>query len=74
MESAVLSWIGEFGIWAGLFIWLLLNTMKENKTREEKLYKTIQENQSVINKLADSLNVVKEIKEDLEEIKSGLGK
>lgn len=74
MDTTVISWIGEFGIWAGLFIWLLLTTMKENKTREEKLYKTIDENQSVINKLADSLNVVKEIKEDLEEIKSGLGK
>lgn len=74
MDTTVISWIGEFGIWAGLFIWLLLTTMKENKVREEKLYKTIDENQSVINKLADSLNVVKEIKEDLEEIKSGLGK
>lgn len=71
MESALLTWIGEFGIWAGLFIWLLLTTMKENKSREEKLYKTINENQSIINKLANSLEIVKEIKEDLEDIKSG---
>ena len=50
------------GIWAVLFLGLLLHQLKENATREKKY-------QDTIYKLADRLSVVEDIKQDIEEIK-----
>lgn len=50
------------GIWSVLFLALLIYQLKDSRTREEKYQKTIEN-------LSTSLQVVKEVKEDVEDIK-----
>lgn len=47
------------GAFAGLFLWLLFDTRKDSKQREEKYQKTIET-------LADKLNIVKSIEEKID--------
>ena len=70
MENELLKTIVSQGAWAMLFVWLLIDTRKESKTREEKLQNVINKNQEVISELAEKFNVVEDIKEDVKEIKS----
>lgn len=72
MESEILKTVASQGIWALLFVWMLFKTMKENKLREDKMNETIDGNQLVIQSLAKSLEMVNEIKKDVEEIKGGI--
>lgn len=72
MEGELLKTIVSQGSWAVLFVWLLIDTRKESKIREEKLQTVINKNQEVISELAEKFNVVEDIKEDVEEIKSNL--
>lgn len=72
MENEIFKNIVSQGAWAILFVWLLIDTRKESKTREEKLQNIINKNQEVIGELADKFNVVEDIKEDVEEIKTKL--
>lgn len=51
---------------AGLFVWLLLDTNKKNADRETKYQETI-------NKLAEKITVIEDVKEDVKEIKNILG-
>ncbi len=53
------------GIWAVLFLMLLVFQLKDSKTRENKYQQTIEN-------LGNALQVVKEVKEDVEEIKQTL--
>lgn len=50
------------GAFAVLFVWLFMDTRKENKERESRYQETI-------NKLADKIGVVEEIREDVQAIK-----
>lgn len=70
MEYELLKTIVSQGAWAMLFVWLLIDTRKESKTREEKLQNVINKNQEVISELAEKFDVVEDIKEDVKEIKS----
>ena len=49
----------SFGV---LFVWLLLDTNKKNEQREEKY-------QNIIDNLSVSINVINDVKEDVNEIK-----
>lgn len=69
METEILKTIVSQGAWAILFVWLLIDTRKESKTREEKLQSIINKNQEVISELAEKFNVVEDIQEDVSEIK-----
>lgn len=69
MESELFKTIISQGAWAVLFVWLLMDTRKESKTREERLQNVINKNQEVISDLADKFEVVESIKEDVKEIK-----
>ena len=69
MEAEILKTIVSQGAWAVLFVWLLIDTRKESKTREEKLQNIINKNQEVISELAEKFNVVEDIQEDVSEIK-----
>lgn len=69
METEILKTIVSQGAWAILFVWLLIDTRKESKTREEKLQNIINKNQEVISELAEKFNVVEDIQEDVSEIK-----
>lgn len=49
---------------------LVEDTRIESKEREDKMQKTIDKNQDIIGELANKLNVVQEVKEDVEQIKT----
>jgi predicted nuclease with TOPRIM domain len=74
MESEILKIIVSQGSWAVLFVWLLMDTRKESKTREEKLQEIISKNQTVISELAEKFDVVENIQEDVKDIKVKLEK
>lgn len=63
MENEVIKNIATQGAWALLFVWLLFYVLKENSKRESNYQQTI-------NKLADKLSMVEDIKEDVKEIKA----
>lgn len=66
--SVILSLVSESGVWAMLFVSLLIILIKSNNKREEKY-------QNIIDKLGNSLKKVEAIKEDVEDLKfySGIG-
>ena len=47
---------------AALFVWLLIDTNKKNQAREEKY-------QGTIDKLAENIGLIQDVKEDVEEIR-----
>ena len=63
MWEKLLSLAISDGIWAVLFLALLIYQLKDSKTREQKYQKTIEN-------LSTSLQVVKEVKEDVHQIKT----
>ncbi|EGT3617579.1 bacteriocin [Clostridium perfringens] len=65
MEKEVFTQIATNGAFAALFVWLLYDTRKESRERENKL-------NNLIDKLADKFNVVEDIKEDVDIIKEHL--
>ena len=74
MENEVFKIIVSQGSWAVLFVWLLIDTRKESKVREEKLQGIINKNQEVISELADKFDVVEDIQSDVTDIKMKLDK
>lgn len=66
MEETIFKTIISQGAWALLFVWLLFDSRKDSKQREEKYINTI-------DKLTDKISIVQDIKEDVEEIKSKIG-
>ncbi|GAA0108514.1 BhlA/UviB family holin-like peptide [Clostridium tertium] len=74
MENEVFKIIVSQGSWAVLFVWLLIDTRKESKVREEKLQGIINKNQEVISELADKFDVVEDIQSDVTDIKNKLEK
>ena len=74
MENELIKTIVSQGAWAVLFVWLLIDTRKESKAREEKLQSIINKNQEVISELAAKFDVVESIQEDVTDIKIKLDK
>lgn len=74
MESELFKTMISQGAWAVLFVWLLIDTRKESKAREEKLQEIIDKNQEVISDLAENLEVVKTTQKDVTDIKIKLEK
>ncbi len=74
MENEVFKIIVSQGSWAVLFVWLLIDTRKESKVREEKLQSIIDKNQDVISDLAEKFDVVEDIQHDVTDIKIKLDK
>lgn len=60
----VLKYLGEYGVFALLFGYLLFYVLKQNQIREENYQKIIQE----------TTKILPQIKEDLEDIKEKIGK
>ncbi|MDU1313950.1 MAG: BhlA/UviB family holin-like peptide [Clostridium septicum] len=69
MENELIKTIISQGAWAVLFVWLLIDTRRESKTREERLQGIINKNQDVISELAEKFDVLENIQEDVTEIK-----
>lgn len=74
MENELIKTIVSQGAWAVLFVWLLIDTRKESKSREEKLQSIINKNQEVISDLAEKFDVVEDIQADVTDIKIKLDK
>ena len=74
MENELIKTIVSQGAWAVLFVWLLIDTRKESKAREEKLQSIINKNQEVISELAEKFDVVENIQQDVTDIKIKLEK
>lgn len=74
MENELFKTIVSQGAWAVLFVWLLIDTRKESKVREEKLQGIINKNQEVIADLAEKFDVVEDIQSDVSDIKTKLEK
>ena len=74
MENELIKTIVSQGAWAVLFVWLLIDTRKETKAREENLQGIINKNQEVISELAEKFDVVESIQEDVTDIKIKLDK
>lgn len=74
MENELIKAIASQGAWAILFVWLLIDTRKESKAREEKLQSIINKNQEVISELAEKFDVVENIQQDVTDIKIKLDK
>lgn len=69
MEGEVLKLALNQGLGYALFVFLLLYVLKTTGERESKYQSTIEKNQSIIKELAENLNVVEDVKRDVEEIK-----
>jgi len=62
------------GLWAALFVGLMIYILRDTAKREKKYQEMHEENQIIIKDLSQSLSVVKKIKEDITEIKTNIGK
>lgn len=74
MNDELIKYFITQGAFAALFVWLLFDTRKDSKEREVKYQDTIRENQNIISTLTKNLNVVDDVKSDVEEIKEYLFK
>lgn len=64
----------EYGVIGACFVILLLWTMKENKVREDRYQETISKNQEIILEQAKNFDIVKEIREDVSDLKVAVTK
>lgn len=77
MEQEIFKFLAGNGIFAALFVWLLMDTRKENAKREkenakrEEGYKKLLEETTQTNRLLAerATKDINEIKEDVEQIK-----
>lgn len=67
VENELITYVISNVSFGALFVWLLWDTRKDSKQREEKY-------QNTIDKLADKISIVQEIKEDVEVIKNKIFK
>ena len=74
MENEILKTIVNNRAWVVMFVWLIFDTRKESKAREEKLQQIINKNQEVISELAENFNVFENIQQDVADIKIKLDK
>lgn len=72
--NEILQYALTQGAFCALFVWLLFDTRKDNKERETKYQETIDKNQNIIRELATKLNVIEDVKKDVEDIKNHIAK
>lgn len=72
MESEAIKIASSQGIWAVLSVILIFYILKSQEKRDIKQDEREKNYQEIIGKLTDKLNIVEEVKNDVEEIKSYL--
>lgn len=72
MGITVLQQLAGGGVFAVLFGFMLWYVLNQNDKREIRYQNTIDKNQEVIGKLADKLDVIKDVQEDVEEAKKDI--
>jgi len=68
MLELLLSNAFTYGIFAGLFVWLLYTTNKRNESRELMYQHTIRENQTIISEQAKAFGSISSDVTDIKEI------
>ena len=66
MIDQILSNIVQYGVFAGLFAWLLYTTNKRNEAREKEYQSVVRENQEIIKEQALAFS---SMSKDVKEIK-----
>ncbi|MEY8001773.1 BhlA/UviB family holin-like peptide [Clostridium sp. Mt-5] len=74
MENEIFKMAVQQGIWAMLFIFILIYVLKEQKERDEKAGEREANYQGIIAKLTDRLKAMDDIGEDVKEIKNKIFK
>ncbi len=74
MEEKIIEMAATQGIWALLSIALIFYIIKTQEKRDLRQEERETNYQSIISSLTDRLNLVEEIKEDVEQIKNFLKK
>lgn len=74
MTEAFLNQVFAQGLGYGAFALLLLYTLKKQEERDVKSEEREKNYQSIIKDTVDKLNIVVEIKKDIQEIKSKIDK
>ena len=76
MNEQIITYLFTNVSFGALFVWLLMDTRKEGKSREERYEKLLSEGRDredkyreTIDKLADKMAIVVEIRDDVEEVK-----
>lgn len=69
MENEVLTAALSQGVWAVLSVFLLFYILKAQEKRDQKQEEREKSYQYVISKLTDKLDVMEEVKKDVEDIK-----
>lgn len=70
LENKVLELASSQGIWAALSVALIFYILKAQEKRDLRQEEREQNYQGIISKLTDKLNIVEDVKKDVEEIKS----
>lgn len=70
MEQEIVKVAISQGLGYGLFVFLLIYVLKTTRERENRLNVTIDKNQSIIQDLATKLNVIEDVKKDVQDIKN----
>lgn len=63
MENELIKMVVTNGIFCSLFVWLLLDTRKDTKQRENKY-------QEIITSLSDKIGIIDVMKDDIKSIKT----
>jgi len=70
MEESLLNLALKDGIWATLFVVLFIYTLADSRKREQKLQQVIDENQKIIADALKKMDVIENIHDDVQMIKS----
>mgnify|MGYP001573551141 CR=1 FL=1 len=70
LEQLIKIVFSQYGVFAGLFLLLFIFVLKENNNRETRYQNIIDKNQKVILEQAKSFEIVKTIKEDVDDLKT----
>ncbi|QUI24502.1 hypothetical protein HZI73_20320 [Vallitalea pronyensis] len=70
MESEIIKIAATQGIWATIAISLIFYILKSQEKRDMKQAEREKKYQEIVTKLTEQLYIVKELKEDVEEIKN----
>ncbi|HAG44787.1 MAG TPA: UviB-like protein [Clostridium sp.] len=70
MEQEIVKVAISQGLGYALFVSLLIYVLKTTQERENRLNATIDKNQSIIQNLATKLNVIEDVKKDVQDVKN----
>ena len=68
MEEIILRMVDSQGMWAALFVFLLLYTIKKNDNLDKQQDAREEKYQKMLSELTESLAVVKEIKNTVDDL------